>query len=125
MGVNFIDFDTIMHFFGGFLSRLVIFPNKRILSYIISFGIHIFIELIEHKYNLYTGKHLESNINSIFDMLFFTIGFIIADNYYQKGMLKLTGTSYYIGLSILIISILAEILREIFPYSKLVRGAFT
>ena len=125
MGINFVDYDTIWHFLGGIISRLVILQDNRILSYIINFGIHLFIELIEKKYNVNTNKQIESNLNSIFDLLFFTIGLIIADYYYVKGIIKLTGPIYYITLFILIIGILKEILREIFPNSKLVTGAYT
>lgn len=125
MGINFVDYDTIWHFLGGIISRLVILQDNRILSYMINFGIHLFIELIEKKYNVNTNKQIESNLNSIFDLLFFTIGLIIADYYYVKGIIKLTGPIYYITLFILIIGIFKEILREIFPNSKLVHGAYT
>ena len=61
MGTELIDNWSLGHFLGGVLARLVIFPNKVWLSFILSFIIHLGCELIEHSENPTTGQKLETN----------------------------------------------------------------
>jgi hypothetical protein len=123
MGIYAIDFFTFGHFAGGVLSRLAIYPEKKWLSFIIGIILHTLVELIEHEYNPINGKIIETKINKIFDIIFYLIGWFIADFFYDK--LKLKGIYYYYGLFVLIFGIIIEFLREIFPYNKFLSGAFT
>lgn len=122
MGKLAIDIYSLGHLFGGVLSRLVIFPNNKWIGFTIGLILHVLVEFLEHEYNPITGKVLETKINKIFDVIFYLIGWFIADYFYDK--LKLNGVYYYYGLVVLTFGIAIELLREIFPYNKFLDGAF-
>ena len=122
MGIYAVDIYSIGHFIGGILSRLVIFPSNKWLSFSVGTAIHILIEIIEKKFNPILNKTLETGINNIFDIIFFLIGWFIADYNYEKYKLK---GIYYIYFSIVLyFGILIEVFREIFPYNKFLGGAY-
>lgn len=123
MGTSIIDIYTIGHFLGGLLTRLVIFPNNKWISFIIGNIVHTFVECLEHKYNPYTNKQLETVYNNISDIFFYITGWIVADIYYDK--LKVSGIYYIYCLTILLFTLLIEFLREVFPDNKFLNGAFT
>lgn len=122
MGVNPIDLYSLGHLAGGVLTRLVVFPNIKWLSFTVGFILHALVELIEHEYNPINGKILETKINKVFDILFFLIGWFVTDYFYDK--IKLKGIHYYFWLFVFIYFTTVEFLREIFPYNKFLDGAF-
>ena len=109
MGLSFVDIHTVGHFIGGVISRLVIFPNNIRLSFIISNIGHLIIELLEKNKNS-NGIIVETSINHLGDILFFLLGWIIANYYY----IKLPNNIYYILLIVLLIICSKEILREFY-----------
>lgn len=124
MGLGPVDIHTIPHFIGGILSRIVIFPNDRIESFIIGFILHLFVELIEHNYTP-SGKKIQSKINHIFDLIFYLFGWLLADYIYVKYKITDINIYLYISLSIILgFGYIFEIMREILPYNKFFRGAY-
>jgi len=122
MGINIIDLYSVGHLMGGVLSRLVIFPNNKFISFIVGLIIHILIEFLEHEYNPISGKIIETKKNKVFDIIFYLIGWTIGEIYYEN--FKLNGISYYYYLVLLVFGYIMEFSREIFPYNKFFHGAF-
>lgn len=109
MGKDFIDSSTTFHFLGGVLSRISIFPNNKVCSYVISILLHGFIELIEKSPNPYTGT-IESIENHIGDMVFFILGMLFGECFNNLSIL----TPEIRGLALFVILTVSfkEIVRE-------------
>ena len=108
MGINFIDFWSIFHFIGGLFGRISIFPNNRVLSFMININLHLFIELIE-KSKHWDGT-VETPLNHFGDMIFFILGMFVGDIINPK--IKFIEIRIII-LYIYIFVSLKEILREL------------
>ncbi len=111
MGNKMFDLWSYGHFFLGYLSKIVIFPNNPFISFIISNMIHLIIELNEKKVTP-TGVILETTRNIIGDNLIFSLGWLIA---YITCFKKLNKYVYLVLAGILLIAYLEQLLREIFP----------
>ncbi len=122
MGTTIIDVWSFGHLIGGVLGRLTIFPNNNVLSFIITFILHVIVEVIEHEINPNTNKIIENKINKFTDIIYYIIGWIIADIYYED--LKLHGIYYYFYLFIFLLGTLLIILREICPYNDFLWGTY-
>lgn len=128
MGIGIFDKHTLGHFMGGFVSRLVIFPNNFFLCLIISFPLHLGVELLEWENNPKNGHILETKINKVSDMIFFTIGFIISELLYNKisNLSIYKNVFIYVLLSLIfILETTKEYIKEIFPKKKIFEGVFT
>lgn len=126
MGSALIDRSSLEHFVGGVIARLVIFPNNFWLSFVVSFIIHLGVELVEHYKHPENGVILESNINHISDMWFFCAGWVVSQLFYnniKKSRFYNNEIVYFILLAIFICGTTLEYIRELFPYNKL-NGAF-
>lgn len=126
MGTVLIDVWSFYHFIGGILARLVIFPNNVLLSFIISFILHLVCELIEHTKNPHTGQKLENTKNKVSDMIMFCLGWLVVQMFYvyiKKSKTYNNKKVYFILLSMFIAGTVLEYMREIFPNNK-INGAF-
>jgi len=121
MGVKAVDKWSFGHFMmgvlSGYLFRISSFTNVN--NFLITNGIHAFIELIEKK--SYKGVLLESCVNHVSDIVFFFIGWV-----FSFALKNIQGTNVIVLLWIVLLSVfLKEIYREIFPYSNgFIKGAF-
>lgn len=71
MGINFVDYWSIGHLFGGIASRISICSSKPFFSYTLGIGLHLIIEINEN--------FDETMENHIGDMLIFLLGMIIGE----------------------------------------------
>ena len=107
----------MMGVLSGYLFRISSFTNVN--NFMITNGIHAFIELIEKK--SYKGVLLESCVNHVSDIVFFFIGWI-----FSFALKNIQDINVIVLLRVVLLSIfLKEIYREIFPYSNgFIKGAF-
>ena len=124
MGIKYVDKDTIGHFCGGVLSCLLLqYSNVPVAhNFILANGVHYMIERTE-KSVAPNGRVLETIENHIGDIIAFFVGWVIAyvlrlDRYVNNKIAPVLWI-------VLIYNYSAEILREIYPYERLVDGAFT
>jgi hypothetical protein len=124
MGIKYVDYDTIGHFCGGMLSYTMIQYSNIPLgtNFIIANGIHYMIERTE-KGVAPNGRVLETKENHIGDIIAFLLGWIIAyilrlDSYVTRKIAPILWI-------VLIYNYSAEILREIYPYERILDGAYT
>jgi hypothetical protein len=124
MGIKYVDANTIGHFCGGVLSYTMIQYSNVPLGYnfIIANGIHYMIEKNERSVAP-NGRVLETMENHIGDITAFLLGWLIA---YALRMERYVTSKIAPVLWILLIyNYSAEILREIYPYERLLDGAYT
>jgi hypothetical protein len=124
MGITFVDKDTIGHFCGGVLSCILLrYSNVPVAyNFILANGVHYLIERNE-KSVAPNGRVLETYENHIGDIIAFFIGWVIAyvlrlDRYVNNKIAPVLWI-------VLIYNYSAEILREIYPYERLMDGAYT
>lgn len=124
MGIKYVDYDTVGHLLGGMLSYTMIqYSNIPLgINFIIANGIHYIIERVE-KGIAPNGRVLETKENHFGDITAFLLGWMIAyilrlDSYVSRKIAPLLWI-------VLIYNYSAEILREIYPYERLLDGAYT
>ena len=124
MGIEYVDKDTIGHFCGGVLSSVLLQYSHVPVAYnfILANGIHYLIERNE-KSVAPNGRVLETYENHIGDIIAFFVGWVIA--YVLRLDRYVTSKIAPVLWIVLIYNYSAEILREIYPYERLVDGAFT
>jgi hypothetical protein len=123
MGIKYFDKDTIGHFCGGVLSY-TIFQYSNVpatLNFVIANGIHYMIEKTERSVAP-NGRVLETYENHIGDIIAFLLGWIVgfalrSERYVNH---KIASVLWIV----LIYNYSAEILREMFPYERLLDGAY-
>ncbi len=119
MGINYIDIYTLHHFTGGILAQSLLnsLGMSTCKNFIISNGLHSFIEYIEHNVSP-TGKILENTRNHVTDILAFLLGWGISMYFH----VDISERYQLLAWIILVASTLKEVIRELFPYSCI--GAF-
>jgi hypothetical protein len=124
MGISYFDKDTLGHFCGGVLSYTMIQYSNVPLGYnfIIANGIHYMIEKTERSVAP-NGRVLETKENHIGDITAFLLGWLIA--YALRMERYVTSKIAPVLWIVLIYNYSAEILREIYPYERLLDGAYT
>jgi hypothetical protein len=124
MGIKYVDAHTIGHFCGGVLSYTMIQYSNVPLGYnfIIANGIHYMIEKTERSVAP-NGRVLETKENHIGDITAFLLGWIIG--YALRMDRYVTSKIAPVLWIVLIYNYSAEILREIYPYERLLDGAYT
>ena len=124
MGIKYLDKDTIGHFLGGMLSYTMIqYSNiPTTINFIIANGIHYMIEKTERSVAP-NGRVLETKENHIGDITAFLLGWVIA--YALRMERYVTSKIAPVLWIVLIYNYSAEILREIYPYERLLDGAYT
>jgi len=124
MGIKYVDKYTLGHLFGGILScSLLQYSNIPVaINFIIANGIHYMIERTE-KSVAPNGRVLESYENHIGDIIAFLLGWMIA---YALRMDRYITSKNALGLWVVLLFFTAlEFLREMYPYEKLINGAYT
>jgi hypothetical protein len=124
MGIEYVDKDTIGHFCGGVLSSVLLQYSHVPVAYnfILANGVHYMIERTE-KSVAPNGRVLETYKNHIGDIIAFFVGWVIA--YVLRLDRYVTSKIAPVLWIVLIYNYSAEILREIYPYERLVDGAYT
>jgi hypothetical protein len=124
MGIEYVDKDTIGHFCGGVLSYTMLqYSNVQVAyNFILSNGIHYLIERNE-KSVAPNGRVLETYENHIGDIIAFFVGWMIG--YFLRLDRYVTSKIAPILWIVLIYNYSAEILREIYPYNRVMDGAYT
>ena len=124
MGIKYLDKDTIGHFLGGMLSYTMIqYSNiPTTINFIIANGIHYMIEKTERSVAP-NGRVLETKENHIGDITAFLLGWLIAHALRMERYV--TSKIAPVLWIVLIYNYSAEILREIYPYERLLDGAYT
>ena len=124
MGISYVDIFTLGHLFGGILScSLITYSNIPVLvNFVIANGFHYIIEKME-KNVAPNGRVLETYENHIGDIVAFFVGWMIAyvlrfDRYVTSGNVSFLWI-------VLLGFIMKEILREIYPYASILKGAYT
>ena len=115
MGKRMFDLWSLGHFYLGYLSKIVIFPNNDVKGFIVSNLIHILLEITE-KAKTPDGIVLETFKNKLGDSFVFILGWLIA---YSTQFKKINKYVYMLLLIILVISYLEQFLRELFPNKDL------
>ena len=120
MGVELIDMFTVGHFIMGFISYIILDSIKITTSsnMLLSNGLHLFIELIEHN-KTPGGLIIETNKNHIGDIVGFLLGWLLS--FILK--IKVSIWMYPILWVFIIYVTFMDIYREIFPDNIL--GAFS
>jgi hypothetical protein len=124
MGIKYVDAHTIGHLCGGLLSYTIIQYSNVPLGYnfIIANGIHYMIEKTERSVAP-NGRVLETKENHIGDITAFLLGWLIA---YALRMDRYVTSKIAPVLWIVLIFFTAlEFLREIYPYERIIGGAYT
>jgi len=124
MGIKYVDYDTIGHFCGGVLSYTM-FQYSNVpptLNFLITNGIHYMIEKTERSVAP-NGRVLETMENHIGDIIAFLLGWMIG--YALRMERYITNKIAPILWIVLLYNYSAEILREIYPYERLLDGAYT
>jgi len=123
MGIKYFDKDTIGHFCGGVLFYTMLqYSNVPVtLNFVIANGIHYMIEKTERSVAP-NGRVLETYENHIGDIIAFLLGWIVgfalrSERYVNHKIAPVLWI-------ILIYNYSAEILREIYPYERLLDGAY-
>jgi hypothetical protein len=124
MGIEYVDKDTIGHFCGGVLSSVLLQYSHVPVAYnfILANGVHYMIERTE-KSVAPNGRVLETYKNHIGDIIAFFVGWVIA--YVLRLDRYVTSKIAPVLWIVLIYNYSAEILREIYPYDRLMDGAYT
>ena len=124
MGIEYVDKHTIGHFCGGVLSSVLLQYSHVpvVYNFILANGIHYLIERNE-KSVAPNGRVLETYENHIGDIIAFFVGWVVAyvlrlDRYVNNKIAPVLWI-------VLIYNYSAEILREIYPYERLMDGAYT
>jgi len=123
MGIKYVDKHTIGHFCGGVLSYTMLqYSNVLVtLNFIIANGIHYMIEKTERSVAP-NGQVLETYENHIGDIIAFLLGWIVG---FALGLERYVNNKIAPVLWIILIyNFSAEILREIYPYERLLDGAY-
>ena len=124
MGIKYVDAHMIGHFCGGILSYTMIQYSNVPLGYnfIIANGIHYMIEKTERSVAP-NGRVLETTENHIGDITAFLLGWIIG---YALQMERYVTSKIAPVLWIVLLFFTAlEFLREIYPYERIIGGAYT
>lgn len=124
MGIKYVDAHTIGHFCGGVLSYTMIqYSNVPVtLNFIIANGIHYMIEKTERSVAP-NGRVLETTENHTGDITAFLLGWMIA---YALRMERYVTSKIAPVLWIVLLFFTAlEFLREIYPYERIIGGAYT
>jgi hypothetical protein len=124
MGIKLVDGYTVGHFAGGILTcSLLKYSNIPVgINFVIANGIHYLMEKNERSVAP-NGRVLETMENHIGDIIVFFVGWMIA---YILRMDRYITSKNVSGLWIVLLFFTAwEILREIYPYEVVVRGAYT
>lgn len=106
-----MDSWSLGHFIGGVVGRVAVFPNNRMYSFLVSNGIHLFVEMIEKSPHPVTCG-IESTTNHTGDVLFFLLGWIVGDiwiNQYVPEKIRI------VLLILFVVFIAKEIIRELYP----------
>ena len=121
MGKPFYDKYIWHHFISGIIAGIVIFPGHKKLSFFISNGAHLLMELSENGSHP-NGEVLESNLNHLGDIIGFFFGWLLGAQISPKSR-----WIHWLGYLFIIIALSKELGREYFPYSRnwLFRGAYT
>ena len=124
MGLSYFDRHTIGHLCGGILScSLIQYSNIPYLyNFGIANGIHYMIERIENSVAP-NGSVLETKENHIGDITVFFVGWMLA--YYFRFDRYVTSKIAPILWFALLFFMASEILKEIYPYEKLIIGVYT
>lgn len=109
MGKYFIDKWSLGHFVGGVFGRISIYPHNAKMSFIITTGFHLLVELLEQNPHP-ISKGEETFQNSVGDMVFFILGWIVAEMFINK---YISDTYRPIFIIWFVIFSLNEFLREI------------
>jgi len=124
MGIYYVDINTLGHLCGGVLScSLITYSNIPVLlNFVIANGFHYMIEKTE-KSVAPNGRVLETYENHIGDIVAFFVGRMIAyvlrfDRYVTSGNVSFLWI-------VLLGFIMKEMLREIYPYASILKGAYT
>ena len=120
MGVELIDMFTVGHFIMGFISYIILDSIKITTSsnMLLSNGLHLFIELIEHN-KTPGGLIIETNKNHIGDIVGFLLGWLLS--FILK--IKVSIWMYPILWVFIIYVTFMDLYREVFPDNIL--GAFS
>ena len=124
MGIEYVDKDMIGHFCGGVLSSVLLQYSHVPVAYnfILANGIHYLIERNE-KSVAPNGRVLETYENHIGDIIAFFVGWMIA--YVLRLDRYVTSKIAPILWVVLLFFTALEFLRGIYPYERLVDGAYT
>jgi len=116
MGIEYVDYDTIGHLCWGVLSCSLLTYSKIpvLANFGIANGFHYMIEKTE-KSVAPNGRVLETIENHIGDILAFLLGI---DRYITSG------NALFLWI-VLVGFIVKEVIREIYPYASIVKGAYT
>ena len=124
MGIEYVDYDTIGHLCWGVLSCSLLTYSKIpvLANFGIANGFHYMIEKTE-KSVAPNGRVLETIENHIGDILAFLLGWMIAyvlriDRYITSG------NALFLWI-VLLGFIVKEVIREIYPYASILKGAYT
>jgi hypothetical protein len=122
MGKRMFDLWSTGHFFLGYLSKIVIFPNDDFKGFIVSNIIHALMELSE-KMETPEGVVLETIKNKFGDSLVFIVGWFFA---YITPFKKMNKYVYLLFVFLFLVSYLEQFLRELFPRMDLyfTKGAY-
>ena len=124
MGIKYVDAHTIGHFCGGVLSYTMIqYSNVPVtLNFIIANLIHYMIEKTERSVAP-NGRVLETTENHTGDITAVLLGWMIA---YALRMERYVTSKIAPVLWIVLLFFTAlEFLREIYPYERIIGGAYT
>ena len=124
MGIEYVDYDTIGHLCWGVLSCSLLTYSKIpvLVNFGIANGIHYMIEKIE-KSVAPNGCVLETMENHIGDIIAFLLGWMIA---YVLRMDRYITSGNALFLWIVLVGfIVKEVIREIYPYASILKGAYT
>jgi hypothetical protein len=124
MEINYVDIHTFGHLGGGILSCVLLqYSNVPIVTnFILANGIHYCSERNE-KSVAPNGSVLETNENHIGDIIAFLLGWIVA--YVLRLERYVTSKIAPILWFVLLFFTALEFLREIYPYERLLVGAYT
>ena len=124
MGIKYADGDTVGHFCAGILScSLIQYSNIPLgINFGIANGIHYLMETNELSVAP-NGRVLEAMENHIGDIIAFFVGWMIA--YILRMDRYITSKNVSGSWIVLLFFTALEILREIYPYEPLMRGAYT
>ena len=122
MGKRMFDLWSMGHFFLGYLSRIVVFPNNDLMGFIVANLIHIFAEFCE-KMETPDGVVLETIRNKLGDSFVFIVGWFFA---YITPFKKMNKYLYLFFLLLFLVAYLEQVLRELFPNTNLyfTKGAY-
>ena len=120
MGVGAFDVFSIGHFLSGFVANKVIAPGDPNKSFIISNGVHFCMEVCEvHKHPV-GGHVLESMQNHLTDIVFFAVGWGVGEYIEWRPSPQVSKPLF----ALLVLVMVQEIGREIFPKSWPVDAAY-